>query len=108
MAKLALQLQDFLVLFIFFVILINKYVCGTCEPLEIYRKHHDIFYNPTCRGPNGCSNCTAMNAYCNVRVVNSRCRQCTCSGEYRTYLPHLSPVGRCVKDERLLFLPGRS
>ena len=102
MAKLALQLQNFLVAFIFFVIVINKHVSGTSEPLKIQRDGHDIFDNPTCQGQNGFSNCTAMNAHCSITQRNSRCPQCTCSGEYRTYL--LS-FGKCVKDKKLLFLP---
>ena len=107
MAKLALQLQNIVVVLIFFVFMMNmQYVCGTNKTLGIYRGDQDIFDNPTCEETGGCSDCTAMNAFCNyITDTDSGCHKCTCFDQYRTYLPQFR---RCVKDDRLLFLPGRS
>jgi hypothetical protein len=108
MAKLALQLQSVVVVLTLSLIVIDQYVtCGTSKRLRIYRGDYDTFDNPTCDEKGGCTNCTAMNAYCNItdHYTHSRCRNCTCCGQYKTYLRDLR---KCVRDDWLLFFPGRS
>ncbi len=108
MAKLALQLQSVVVVLTLFLIVIDQYVtCGTSKRLGIYRGDYDTFDNPTCNETGGCTNCTAMNAYCNItdHDTHSRCPNCTCLGQYRTYLRDFR---KCVRDDRLLLFPGRS
>ena len=106
MAKLALQLKSVVVVLTLFLIVIDQYVtCGTS--LGIHRGDYDTFDNPTCNETGGCTNCTAMNAYCNItdHDIHSGCPNCTCFGQYKTYLRDFR---KCVRDDWLLFFPGRS
>jgi hypothetical protein len=52
-----------------------------------------------------CNNCTAMNAYCIRGDTHSSCLECRCFGQYKTYLRYF---GKCVRDNRLLFFPGKT
>jgi hypothetical protein len=99
MSKLVLQLQVIVVVLTFFLIVIDHHICGASEQLRIYRGDHDTFENST---P---INCTARNAKCTFPDTNSGCSRCRCFGRYKTYLRSFD---RCVRDNELLFLPGRS
>ena len=106
MAKLALQLQSIVIVLTVFLIVIGHYVYVTSEPMRIYRGDYDTFDKPTClETADRCTNCRAMNAYCNRYDTHLGCLECTCCGQYRTYLRYF---GKCVRDNKLLFFSGRS
>jgi hypothetical protein len=72
------------------------------------RGNHDTFANPTCLKCGRYNNCTALNdinAYCFRGDTNSSCLECRCLDQYKTYLRYF---GKCVRNNRLLFFPGRT
>jgi hypothetical protein len=96
MAKFVLQLQVIVIVLTFFLIVIDHYVCGASEHVRDYRGDNDIFENPNH------ANCTARNA---ITFPDSGCSRCRCFGQYKTFLRSFD---RCMRDNELSFLPGRS
>ena len=93
------------------IVTVNIYVYGTGEPLRVYRDDHDTFHNPSCFTNDGCNNCTAFNAKCTPSDLYSHASTyhlCTCIGKFKTYFPYTNSQDRCVADNELLYLSGRS
>ena len=97
-----LKLQSVIVALVFIVL--DHYIYGQ-DNFGIYRGNHDTFNNQTCLKYGRCNNCTAMNAYCIRGDTHSSCLECRCFGQYKTYLRYF---GKCVRDNRLLFFPGKT
>ncbi|CAB4041849.1 Hypothetical predicted protein, partial [Paramuricea clavata] len=94
MAKLVLQLQVIVIVLTFFLIVIDHHICGASEDIRIDRDYHDTFSENSNH-----TNCTGRNANCTKWpvTVDSGCLECTCLGQYKTYL-----LDRCVRDDELL------
>ena len=83
-----------------------------CEPVVVTRGGHDTFQKPFCSETGSDSpTCTAMNARCVTSHNTSTCSNCTCFGQYKTYVSNFRRQrcsSRCVRDNTLLFFPGIS
>ena len=93
----------------FSLLVIDKQLC---EPVAVTRGEHDTFQKPFCSETGSDSpNCTAMNARCVTSHNTSTCSNCTCFGQYKTYVSNFRGQrcsSRCVRDNTLLFFPGIS